>query len=865
MPEPFEVWSTRLFPKGKGATGYRLTGIAARCDWVVLSDFAEPHTHLRPRPGAPASPRTIFLSMRNAKAALLHFANEVLPRIKSDFVLFSGSEDLTLPRQIDQRWPAYPEAVREAISTILANPYLKTWWAENLDEASHPKLRPMPLGLLPPDEGGGPVSEPADVEPLNRRPLSVLCGHRVREGAQWEPRRKVTALAKDAWSEWTTVLDEPVEPPIFNRLLSRHAFVLCVEGGGLDPSPKAWQALLQGAVPIIRQSPTAEAYRDLPVIVVEDWEAGNITREKLAAWRAQVVETFQTAENWRHAWFERLSLAQGWNSRIAPLGDKAHAIRLPSGMVAAAASPDRPVEESREATSPVSKSSIPVVGDQLPALCLTYDACALETLFMLNAYARHADMSGFRFYLPYNDDQTRAYFESRIDPRISCEYVKSPAPIAATLKALLSAASSTPWVFWSTSDRYPYMASNPGHLSALARSLLQANEKIDDIQSVRLTRWGDVRDLIGAQRQIAGVEFQEGRAAGQGHWHHQFIRRQCLETVADICHDDAGLWDFHDVMVKTFTANQIEPSEDRARFLLPAENVIKLEEPTLEGRFTTNFFVRNLHCGEPLTPERLAPESAVYASPTQHAARNAGWPVHPARLQRSLSDPPPPSRFQVVSPGGVGSKMLTRWLEPRATERVWASMHSHRRLPPPAAFKSQKFIYVFGDPRNIVLSLFNRRFGKSDRHGFTPKGDRVNRQDPEFVRKHAVNMQTDPALIDPAWDLEAYLNRGRDFLRLEEHFDAWFYGDQDYPVVFVRYESLSTSAPALARALGLVRPPIDYAPRASDWQALPDPVCASLDAVYGEFARRLDTLPQLIIRQAGRTIETPDGCQSGLE
>ncbi|WP_420434322.1 hypothetical protein [Hyphobacterium sp.] len=856
MADTFEVWSTRLFPKGSGAKGYRLTGLAARCDWVVLSDSAEPRTFLRVRPGAPPSPRTLFLSMRNAEAAILHFAEAVLPRIKSDFVLFSGSEDLTLPRQVDQRWQTYPAPVRAAIDTILEHSHLKTWWAENLDEAAHSKLHPMPLGLLP-SGGGHAMAEVVEFEPLNRRPLSVLCAHRVRTGPQWEPRRKVTELARNAWADWTTVLEEAVEPPIFNRLLSRHSFVLCVEGGGLDPSPKAWQALLQGAIPIIRKSPTAEAYRDFPVVMIDDWTARNITRDKLEAWREQISTTYQQAANWRQQWVDRLSFERGWNTRIEPLGDTAHAIRLSANKPAADAPPlPASAQPKKTATAAPAIQPRPAAtrsSGRLPAICLTYDACAHETIFMLNSYARHADMSGLEFFLPYNDAATRDVYQGEIDAGIAFQCVKSPAPIAATLKALLDAVPDTRWVFWTTSDRYPYMCADAAILSHLAGALQGAPEQVSGIQSVRLTRWGDVRDLTGTRRVLAGTDFEEGRAAGQGHWHHQFILRQCLEKVAETCSADAGLWDFHDVMVKTFTADQTGQSGDRARFLLPVENIVKLEEPTLEGRFTTNFHVRRLHRGEQVFPERLAPESAGYASPYQHAARNAGWPAEPSRLQAAVSDPPPPSLFQVVSPGGVGSKMVTRWLEPRATERVWSGMHSHRRLPPPAAFNAQKFIYLFGDPRNIVLSLFNRRFGKSNRHGFTPKGDRAGRQDPEFVRKHALNMQTDPSLIDASWDLQAYLENGRDLLRLEEHFDSWFHGDQPYPVVFARYESLSDSGPELARWLGIRRPPIAYQPRASDWQALPDKVRQSLDAIYGDLARRLEALPDLVIRQQGRT------------
>lgn len=318
MHEPFEVWSTRLFPKGQGANAYRLTGLAERCDWVVLSDFVEPLTCLRINPGAPASPRTVFLSLRRAEPAIEYFASQVLPRITTPFVLFSGSEDVTTPHQIDHRWAPYPPAVRAAIAEILAHPMLAAWWTENLDDASHPKLGAMPLGLLPVD-GGAALADPVDFDPLAARPLSVLCAHRHREGPQWEPRRRVSAIAAESWAGWTTILEQEVDEPAFKRLLSRHAFALCVEGGGLDPSPKAWLSLLHGAIPIIRKSPTTVAYESLPVVIIDDWRGELVTLEKLEHWRAELSEKFQQAAGWRQDWFDRLSLNYWWNKLVQPL------------------------------------------------------------------------------------------------------------------------------------------------------------------------------------------------------------------------------------------------------------------------------------------------------------------------------------------------------------------------------------------------------------------------------------------------------------------------------------------------------------------------------------------------------------------
>jgi hypothetical protein len=89
------------------------------------------------------------------------------------------------------------------------------------------------------------------------------------------------------------------------------SFVLCVEGGGLDPSPKAWTALLHGAIPILRDTPVAAAYRALPVAVVPDWQAGALTPARLAAWKAALAPAFDDPAR-RARVLERLGLDYWW-------------------------------------------------------------------------------------------------------------------------------------------------------------------------------------------------------------------------------------------------------------------------------------------------------------------------------------------------------------------------------------------------------------------------------------------------------------------------------------------------------------------------------------------------------------------------
>lgn len=326
-PTRLLVHSTRLFPKGYGAGAYRLSGIAARCDWVVLSDERPPHTLLlERRPGG--RPRHVFLSLRQPFAALAFFRQQVLPRIEAPFRLISGSEDITLPLQTDRRWRPFDPWEQQTIAAILADARVLSWAAENLVRRDHPKWMPLPLGLTFPHASStaAPTATPNNGEDPRLvvpnsprqalRPLRLLCAHRLRSGPQWDLRRQVHQLCREQLPAWSTVIDDEVAERRFLQLLRLHAFVICAEGGGLDPSPKAWQALLQGAIPIVRRSALDGAYGLLPVAFVEDWRPEELAWERLREWQQQLMPWFDEGPR-RAEVLHRLSLPYWWQRILA--------------------------------------------------------------------------------------------------------------------------------------------------------------------------------------------------------------------------------------------------------------------------------------------------------------------------------------------------------------------------------------------------------------------------------------------------------------------------------------------------------------------------------------------------------------------
>lgn len=314
---PLTAHQTRLFPKNQGADKVIINGLAAKCDWVLLSDHKAPETLLVKQRNIEV-PKTIFISFRNAYSALAYFYKHVLPQASSPFIIISGSEDTTFPEQIDKRRRAFNEEENELIENILESPKLIHWFAENLSSNSHSKLSPIPLGLVYPHSNQDPSLPWDTVPPTHSRPNKVLCAHRVREDNQWDLRKRVTKIATNEWQPFCQVLDKELSERTFLTLCKTVSFVICVEGGGLDPAPKVIHSILMGAIPIIKRSPTSEVYAELPVAFVDDWTSTAINEKKLEHWKKQLSQWYDEPDK-RIKVLKKLDIEYWWNKLNARL------------------------------------------------------------------------------------------------------------------------------------------------------------------------------------------------------------------------------------------------------------------------------------------------------------------------------------------------------------------------------------------------------------------------------------------------------------------------------------------------------------------------------------------------------------------
>lgn len=318
----FHTWR----PRSRAATKLDLMGVpqmrstpggfAARCDWVFgtrntrYDDDGKEH-FFEMWGNIAARPRTIFV--RTDLLALVW--ERVFPLLDHQFVLITGDGDSTLPRQVDARARSreLPESYWNA---LLKDKRVVHMFIENLDEQKHPdRVSPLPIGLNHHEFPGKNLNYlrsriVGQVRFSQRLQQRVLQSDRVRIGAQWEDRSRVHGYCLGPWASFCDA-KQTKGAREYALLLQRYPFVVCVHGGGIDPNPKMWEALIAGTIPIIQRFPGDAMYKDLPVAYVDAWTEDAVTPEKLDTWMQQLRPYFEDAEK-RAAVIQQLYADYWW-------------------------------------------------------------------------------------------------------------------------------------------------------------------------------------------------------------------------------------------------------------------------------------------------------------------------------------------------------------------------------------------------------------------------------------------------------------------------------------------------------------------------------------------------------------------------
>lgn len=297
-PSTYQAYSYEVLSVRSGSST-EPRGLQTHCDWVVSWDGV---FH-----GVVDRPRTICVGTRAMSKVW-----KILADWKTPFVLVTMGGDQTTPLGILDNRGRYPGYGLAEFESIMKNPSVLHMFSENHD-MNHSKLSTLPTGFadIPKRNPGTWYTNLNSfmnknynlVKPLDQRDanISVIVVDRIREGTQYIDRRltrewctNVSFCKTGADFASNQEYGDPKSHDYFLSLVVRFRFIICTHGGGIDPSPKAWENILLGTIPIIQHSTLDDAYIRMPVVIVPSisgfFEQGEEKcREQLNEWLARLA------------------------------------------------------------------------------------------------------------------------------------------------------------------------------------------------------------------------------------------------------------------------------------------------------------------------------------------------------------------------------------------------------------------------------------------------------------------------------------------------------------------------------------------------------------------------------------------------
>lgn len=313
---PNELMNTRI-EKKNSYSKEDLHGLCGLCDWFIQGTAFINITDTN-------TPKLIFLSAIEGSQSIHVFVYHFLPRLQEKVNLIIASEDNTFPHGFGDVRGHYYWNCQIEISILMKSNLIDKIFVENLDSL-YAKCYPIPLGFL--YYNGTPycntlskeynlLFQESKIVDFQQKSITLFCCHRLRDGPQWEKRRIVKQLVENEWKDFALFNDILTEEEYMNSM-KNSKFTLCVQGGGYDPCPRCWQAILCGSIPIIEHSPLDSAFERLPVVFIDSWQKDNINLQLLSKWENKLLPWYIEEEK-RKKVLDMLSL-QYWYDSILKL------------------------------------------------------------------------------------------------------------------------------------------------------------------------------------------------------------------------------------------------------------------------------------------------------------------------------------------------------------------------------------------------------------------------------------------------------------------------------------------------------------------------------------------------------------------
>jgi hypothetical protein len=246
-----------------------------------FADFAYDELDTSLNPSAVQRGNTIFV----ATHYLGTFFQNIHPHIAHPYILISHNSDDPAPG---------------VYAAHLESPKILAWFAQNWDGFAHPKIHPLPIGLANAHWPHGKIETLAHVraQKYKKRYLAYL---NIAINTYPQERQRVF----DLFSQKSFCFHpRPRKHKKFLQDIASSHFVICPRGNGLD-THRLWESLLLGSIPIVKTSSLDPLYKDLPILIVSDWE--EVTEDFLIRAASQYSQKkFSQDPLWIDYWLQKI-------------------------------------------------------------------------------------------------------------------------------------------------------------------------------------------------------------------------------------------------------------------------------------------------------------------------------------------------------------------------------------------------------------------------------------------------------------------------------------------------------------------------------------------------------------------------------
>ena len=215
---------------------------------------------------------------------LVNFIENILPNINNKFILVTGHSDTTMPNDLEAYY----------IHTLLTNPFLIKWYAQNLildNVKKYDKCYQLPIGLdyhtlfihkthrfKNNNNSIFPIHQENSLQdirkttlPFDKRECKIYMNYSLYSD-KFNERLNAFKLIP---SELLVLdFDPKTRDELWNKM-KNYSFVLSPKGIGMD-CHRTWEILCLGGIPIIKDNIFNELYSDLPILFVNEWSDINI-------------------------------------------------------------------------------------------------------------------------------------------------------------------------------------------------------------------------------------------------------------------------------------------------------------------------------------------------------------------------------------------------------------------------------------------------------------------------------------------------------------------------------------------------------------------------------------------------------------